>query len=198
MTSQIGLAVRSQIASVTVNGFLCTIIGALLGGLRGSQLGLAAGIALAVLPAIVRLSAAWLTRPDGLARLIAREVGAVAVGGAVAIASVLARLFGPVVRLLQGPVLLLRFATFIVAGAVVATLDAAGRAFATPLGLANAGALAVIAVNFSGFEYAAPVAFVGLGMLILVLFVSEGEAAEDAIDQPDHRTGNKATQGGRS
>ena len=103
-------------------------------------------------------------------------------------ASALARLFGPVARLLQGPVLLLRFTALIVAGLASALLAAAGRALATPLGFANLCALGVIVLNIAGFEYAAPVAFVGLILLILTLLVSENEAAGQ-IPSP-HQTDN--------
>lgn len=197
MRSQSGFASRSYIAAVIVNGLLCTTIGALLGGLRGGQLGLVAGILLAMLPTIVRVSTAWLAQPGGLPRLIAREIGAVAIGAAAAIADALARIFGPLVRLLQVPALMLRFATIVVSGIATAILGAVGRALATPLGLANLAALAVIAVNLTSFEFATPVAFVGLGLLLLVLFVSEGEAA-DAVGQPDRRTEDKTTQGEHS
>lgn len=177
MKSQKGFYGRSFVVSVGINAVLCAAIGAVLGGLPGGQLGLAMGIALAVLPTIVRALAARLARPDALPRLIAREVAAVAIRIGSAVASALARLFGPVARLLQGPLLLGRFTALIVAGLVSALLAAAGRVLGTPLGFANLCALGVIVLNIAGFEYAAPVAFVGLVLLILTLLVSENEAA---------------------
>ena len=54
------------------------------------------------------------------------------------------------------------------------------RLIATPLGLANLAALGVIAVNLADLDFAAPIAFLGLGLLILVLLVSENEAAQEA------------------
>ena len=188
MQSQKGFYGRSFVVSVGINAILCAAIGALLGGLPGGQLGLATGIALAVLPFIVRASAARLARPHALPRLLAREVAAVAVRIGTAVASALARLFGPVARLLQGPVLLLRFTALIVTGLASALFAAAGRALATPLGFANLCALGVIVLNIAGFEYAAPVAFVGLILLILTLLVSENEAAGQ-IPSP-HQTDN--------
>ncbi len=177
MKSRPWKAGSSLVASAAINGLLCTVLGVLLGGLRGGQLGLAAGVVLAVLPIVARISAAWLARPDGLPRLVAREIGAVVIRTAAAIAEALARLFGPVARLLQGPVLLLRFVAFVLAGHMAAILGAAGRTLATPLGLANLGALAVIAVNLAGVEFATPAVLIGLVLLILVLLVSENEAA---------------------
>ena len=192
MQSQKGFYGRSFVVSVGINAILCAAIGALLGGLQGGQLGLATGIALAVLPFIVRASAARLARQDALPRLIAREVAAVAIRIGAAVTSALARLFGPVARLLQGPVLLLRFTALIVTGLASALFAAAGRALATPLGFANLCALGVIVLNIAGFEYAAPVAFVGLILLILTLLVSENEAAGQ-IPSPNQTDNNGAS-----
>ena len=188
MKLQGGRAGRLIIVPVAVNATLCAALGVLLGGLRGAQLGLAVGIVLAVLPTIARASAAWLTEPGGLPRLIARETGNAVVRGAAAIVAALARLLGPLADLLQGPILVLRFAAFVVRGSIAALLEAAGRALATPLGLANLGALAVIAVSLAGFEYATPVLFIGLILLILTLLVSENEASsqESSPNQTDN------------
>lgn len=169
------------LVSAAINGALCIVIGTLLGGLRGGQLGLVVGILLAVLPAAVRASTTWLARPGGMPRLIMHEVGAVAVRSGATVSSALGKLIGPVVRLMQVPFLMLRFAAFVVSGIAKASVDAVGRTLATPLGLANIGALLVIAINLLGFDFATLSTFVGFGLLVLVLLVSndEGETEDN-------------------
>ena len=127
---------RSSFAAL-INGGLGMALGALVGGLHGSQLGLAAGIALACaarhrsrlggLARAARLAAALRRARGRLGRDPRRHVDR---------RRRWQRPFGPSSRLLQGPVLLvLRFATFVVAGMARPSLALLGRALATPLGI---------------------------------------------------------------
>ena len=50
---------------------------------------------------------------------------------------------------------------------------------ATPLGVANIAALAVILTNRASLEFAAPFVFLALGMLLRILLVSESEAHDE-------------------
>jgi len=81
---------------------------------------------------------------------------------------------------LRGPALLARFVGGVAAEDAAVPVRAVMRSSATPLGLANLAALGVIAVNLAALDFAAPIAFLGLGLLILVLQASESEAAYDA------------------
>lgn len=168
------------VLAVFVNGLLGAILGGLLAGLRGAKGGMVAGMLLALLPFAVRGTATWLARPDGVPRLVGREIGAVAIRGGAAIVEALRGPFGALARSLQRPVLVLRFAAFFMAGTIARAFGAAGQVLTTPLGLANLVALAVIAANLAGLEFATLGVFLGFALLLLVLAVDEYEIEDGA------------------
>lgn len=170
----------SLAAAAAVNAALCIALGALLWGLPGAQAGLVVGIVLAVSPTAVSAALRWLARPDTVLRLFAAAIGAAIVRAGSAIVARTGALLAPIGEALRLPVLLVRFVAIVAAAAAGAALSAVGRVLATPLGLANLAAVAVIAVNLAGFEFATPVAFLGLGLLILVLLVDRNEAGSAA------------------
>ncbi|WP_425068837.1 hypothetical protein [Reyranella sp.] len=170
--------------TIAINTGLCILIGFLVGGLRGAQIGVLLGIGIGVLPAALRIARRLLADPHGLPRLVGRAIASAALAAGAAAVRMLGGITKPIAALLRGPLLLVRFALEIAAGVLGQVLAAIGRIVATPLGLANMAALAVIAVNVAGLEFAGPIAFLGLGMLILVLIVSESEADLERQDRP--------------
>ena len=65
------------------------------------------------------------------------------------------------------------------AKALVSLLGFLSQLLATPLVVTNIAALAVILTNLANLEFAAPFAFLALGMLLLILLVSESEAHDE-------------------
>lgn len=169
--------------TIAINTGFCILIGLLVGGLRGAQIGVLVGIGLGVLPAALRTVGRRFADPHGLPRLVGRAIASAAVAAGTAAVHVLGAITLPVAALLRGPMLLVRFAVETASGGLGRVLTAIGRILGTPLGIANLAALAVIAVNVAGLEFAGPIAFLGLGMLILVLFVSESEAKLERQNQ---------------
>lgn len=169
--------------TIAINTGFCILIGFLIGGLRGAQIGVLAGIGLGVLPSALRIAGRRLSDPHGLPRLFARAIGVAAITAGAAVMRVLGGITGPIAALLRWPLLLAHFVAETAAGVLGQVLAAVGRIVGTPLGLANMAALAVIAVNVAGLEFAGPIAFLGLGMLILVLLVSESEAELERQEQ---------------
>ena len=167
----------SLAAAAAVNGALSVALGALLWGLPGAQAGLVVGIVLAAMPTAVRAALRWLARPDNILRLVGAAAATAIVRVASRIVDRVGALLAPVGEILRLPVLLVRFVGIVASAAAGAALSAVGRVLATPLGLANLAALAVIAVNLAGFEFATPVTILGLGLLILVLLVDRNEAS---------------------
>lgn len=174
--------------AVAINTGFCILIGFLVGGLRGAQIGVLAGIGLGVLPAALRIAGRRLADPHGLPRLAGRAIAAAAITAGAAVVRALSGITGPIAALLRWPLLLVNFTVEIAAGVLGRILAAIGRIVGTPLGIANVAALAVIAANIAGLEYAGAVAFLGLGMLILVLFVSESEAELERQEQGRKRS----------
>lgn len=170
--------------TVAINTGLCILIGFLVGGLRGAQIGVLLGIGLGVLPAALRIAGRRLGDPHGLPRLVGRAIAAAAITAGAAVMGVMGGVTTLIAALLRWPLLLVRFTVEIAAGVLGQLLAAIGRIVGTPLGLANIAALVVIAVNVAGLDFAGPIAFLGLGMLILVLFVSENEADLESRDRP--------------
>ncbi|MCW5734959.1 MAG: hypothetical protein KIS73_12580 [Enhydrobacter sp.] len=166
----------ARFCGVLINAILCAALGALAGGLTGAQIGLVLGICLSVLPGLVRLLARLLNKPKGMVRFLAHEVAEAILRVAGVLVDRLDAYLSPVAAALRGVVLVGRLIADLVAGLLGPPLARIGSAMATPLGLANLAALAVIAANLAGLDFAAPVAFLGLGMLVLVLIVSEHEA----------------------
>lgn len=174
--------------AVAINTGFCILIGFLIGGLRGAQIGVLAGIGLGILPSALRIAGRRLADPHGLPRLAGRAIAAAAITAGAAMVRVLGGITGPIAALLRWPLLLLQFTVEIAAGVLGQVLAGIGRIVGTPLGIANVAALAVIAANIAGLEYAGAVAFLGLGMLILVLFVSESEAELEGQEQGRKRS----------
>ena len=170
---------RTLLIASAVNGGLGTAGGALAGGLMGAKIGLLAGLFLAVLPIVVPAVASWLGRPDGLPRFIASEIGKLALAGGRAVVSAIGTILRPIGHALAIPILLVRIVGDVSSRAVAMVLAACWRLVATPLGLANLAALAVLAIDASGFDFAGPVTILGLGMLILVLLVSANEEQDE-------------------
>ena len=178
MANRVLIPPLSLAAAATVNGALSVALGALLWGLPGAQAGLVVGIVLAVMPTAVRTALRWMARPDNILRLLGTALAAATIRGASRIVDRLGALLAPIGEALRLPVLLVRFVGIVAVAAAGAALSAVGRVLATPLGLANLAALAVIAVNLAGFEFATPVTILGLGLLILVLLVDRNEATD--------------------
>jgi hypothetical protein len=174
----LGSSERTLIKTSFINGSLGAAVGGLAAGVVGAQIGVVVGLLLAVLPIAARIMSDWLARRDSLPRFVVHEIGSAAVRLATAIVLPIADVLGVASRRLQAPALLLRFAADVVRTAIRAATAALWLTVATPLGLANVAALAVIAVNLGNFEFAGPVAFLGLGMLILLLLVNENEARD--------------------
>lgn len=169
---------RSLIASfggALINAMLCVALGALVGGLPGGQIGLVVGICLSLLPGFLRILTPLLNKPTGMVRFLAREVAAIlrVAGG---LLHRLEEYLSPLAAVLHGLLLVGRLIAEPAARFLGAGFACFGRALATPLGLANLAALAVIAGNLAGLDFAGPVAFLGFGMLVLVLLVREHEA----------------------
>jgi len=178
--SSAGPLERTLIMASIVNGGLGLAIGSLAAGVSGAKIGLVAGLALAALPIAVRAVSAWVIRPDGLPRFVLAEVGAAAVTTSQAIVDGVASLVRPVVAQMQAPTLLACFAADVFANALAGMLGGLWCIVATPLGVANVAALAVIFAILAGLDFATPVAFLALGMLMLVLLVTESEARDEA------------------
>lgn len=176
---------RALILACAVNGILGTATGALAAGTTGAQVGLIAGLVIAVLPVIARALSTWLGRPGGLARFFAVEIAAASMSTAQAIASLLGSIIGPIAHSMQAPLLVVRFAADVIVHAVAVMLGGLWRIVATPLGLANIAAMGVMAANLANLEFAAPVTFLGLGMLLLVLLVSESERRDEEATEKD-------------
>lgn len=177
--SLIASSERALILACAVNGILGAATGVLAAGVDGAKVGLIAGLVLAVLPVTARNVSAWLGRPDGLARFLAAHAAATAVAAAQTITGLLGSMIGPIARSMQVPALVVRFAADVIAHAVAIALGGFRRIVATPLGLANIAALGVVVANIANLEFAAPVTCLGLGMLLLVLLVSESERRDE-------------------
>ena len=169
-----------------INGGLGMVLGALVGGLHGSQIGLAVGISLVFVPVAIRWVGSWLARADSLPRFVGRQVGSVAIQIAASIAPAVGRVLSPIIALLQGPVLLARLATSVFAETAQAALAIFGRAFATPLGIANLAALIVIMLALARFESASIAVFAGFIIMIIVLLASTSEAELPDAGEPAH------------
>lgn len=159
----------------TVNSVLCATIGALLDGTRGGLIGVAAGMVLSALPFASRLASHWLG-------VIARSFIVVA-GLPIALAMLaigrgagwLAVWFAPVLDVLAPAIAGVgRSARALRAGAARAVSGAA-RPLATPLGLANIAAAAVLVLDFTGSGLATIASVAGFVVLVLTLIVDEGE-----------------------
>lgn len=166
---------RALATALAVNGLLGAAVGALAAGMTGTQLGLAAGLVLTVLPRTARAVTAWLSRPQGLARYLLREIGRAAVFAGVAMLAAGQAVLGPIRRALRVPTLVAGFGADVAARLSRDVVSGVGRVVFTPLGLANVAALAVIATAIAGLGLPAPVAFVALVLLLLALLVDESE-----------------------
>lgn len=171
-------AERTLIKAALVNGGLGAAAGGLAGGIAGARIGLIAGVLLAALPVASHLLSSWLARPDSLPRFVGHEIGATAVRAATPIVMPVARVLEALSRSLRAPMLVMRFLADVLRSAGRAASSAIWRIVSTPLGLANLAALAVLAVNLTDFDFAGPAAFLGLGMLILMLLVNETESRD--------------------
>ncbi len=168
----------SFMVAAVINSVICMVIGGLLDGLRGGQIGLLAGIVVTVLPFASRTVAVSLSRPDNLARWLARRIGAVVVEAAASFADALGWLFAPLAGTLRRPAGLVAFAAAWTGQAVARTLKRAARIVGTPLGVANLGALLVIACNLAHLDFGPFALFVGFGAMILVLLTDANETAD--------------------
>ena len=175
----IGAFERTLIVGSVTNGGLGAALGALIAGLAGAQVGLILGLLLAVVPVATRAVWAWVSRPGGLLRFVLAEIGAMAISMAVAVERLAGAAIAPVIRGLRGPTAAAREAAGGFAEALSALLGGLWRIVATPLGVANLAALGVVTANLASLDFATPVAFLALGMLLLVLLVSESEARDD-------------------
>ena len=169
------MTTRRWIAEVAVNAFLAGAIGALLGGLKGAQIGWLGGLALATLPFVTTAARSYFGSPDSLPCFLARQLADVAVGAASSLTIGIGRLLSPLSAVLRLPILVVRIVASMLAAAAASLLARLFRLIATPLGLGNVGALAIIAADFAGIEFASSAVFVGLLGLILVLVVSVSE-----------------------
>jgi hypothetical protein len=184
-----GSTERAFVVGCGVNGGLGAALGGLMSGLPGVQLGLVAGLLIAILPMASRGAWRRLVRPRGLPRFLATRVAAQSIAAGRAVAAAIGSLTGPIARLMWPPALIAGFLADLAANAVAGLLGRLWRLVATPLGLANIAAAAVVGANLAGMDSAAPAGFLALGMLLLVLIVSENEAAAGQIPAEDVRDG---------
>ena len=175
---------RSFVVALAANGLLGASIGALAAGVSGAQLGLAAGLVLAVLPRILRAVTAWLARPQGLALYLLREIARAAVLASAAILAAGEAILGPIRRALRVPTLALGFGVDVASRLSRDVVSGVGRVVFTPLGLANVAALAVIAAAIAGLGLPVSVAFVALVLLLLALLVNESESRDASAAPP--------------
>lgn len=177
---------RRLLIACAVNATLAALVGAFAGGVRGAQIGLVLGLVLGTLPTLARWAAAALAQPHGLPRLLAGSLASALTNGAAMMVASVRRmadaLLGPARRLLRGPALAGRFCLDILGAEAGRALRALWRQVATPLGLANLAALAVLAINLAGFDFAGPALFAGLTTILVVLLVSASEARDAAIE----------------
>lgn len=165
--------------SVMVLGFMATLAGALgasLGGLRGMQGGCIAGIVLALLPFLGDRAGRWLTRQDGLPRFVLQEIGRIISSSLAPALRGIAAPFAFIGRTLHGPLVLLLLVISVTGNLVGMAIDTVARSFATPLGIANLAAVAVIVIDLRGFSFSPLAILVGLFALVLTLLVSLSEA----------------------
>ncbi|WP_422000822.1 hypothetical protein [Reyranella sp.] len=175
---------RRLLVACAVNATLAAMAGALAGGVRGAQVGLVLGLVLGTLPTLARSVAAVLARPHSLPRLLAGSLAAALTSGAATLVASVRRMadavLGPARRLLRGPALAGRFCLDVLGAEAGRALGAAWRQMATPLGLANLSALAVLAIDLAGLDFAGPALFAGLTTILVVLLVSASEARDAA------------------
>lgn len=172
-----GSTERAFLVGCVVNGGLGAALGGLISGLPGIQLGLVAGLLIPILPIVSRNAWGRLVRPDGLPRFLAAQIAAQSIAAGRTVAAATGSLLGPITRLMRPPSLIVGFLADLLANGAAELLGRIWRVVATPLGMANIAAAAVVVANLAGLESAGPVAFLALGMLLLVLIVSENEAA---------------------
>jgi hypothetical protein len=168
--------------SVTVLGTMAVLAGALgafIAGLRGLQAGCVAGIALALLPFLADRVGRWLTRPDGLPRFVAREIGHAVISAAEPIVNAVMGPFATIGRLLHGPVVLMLVVGSILLDSAAMAFGSVGRIIATPLGATNLAALFIIASDVIGLSFSPLAIGVGLFALVLALLVTSNEASTD-------------------
>ena len=169
---------RRLLIGCAANGVLAAAVGALAGGVRGAQIGVVVGLALGTLPTLAESVAAALARPNSLPRRLAAPMAA----GAVAVATALVRMAGallePVSRVLGRPRPIVRCWMKVLGRATDGAWRTVGQRLATPLGLANLAALAILAIDLGGLDFAGPALLAGLAMLLIVLVVSASEARD--------------------
>lgn len=163
-------------ATIATNAILCAAIGALLAGLPGGQLGLIIGICISFLPQAWRGLTAWLGRSDNILLFVVREATAPILRGASRVLDIGETLLSPIAAVLRVVLSIVRVLADLTGQAAGAILGRFGRTLATPLGLANLAAAAIVAADLGGFDLTPTVAFLGFAMLVLVLVVSENEA----------------------
>lgn len=166
--------------AAAANVALCAAIGGLADGTRGIKGGVVVGVLLAVLPLVLRATAGWLTRPNGILRFVWSHLSAPAVAVAQRFFDGLGVLLSPLARALRFPKLMLRFALMVATDLFGRAMSAIGTRLFTPLGLANLAALGVIAANLANVEFATPITILGFGAMLLVLLVDLSETAGGA------------------
>ena len=163
---------------------LATAIGALLGGVRGMQAAWVAGLVLSFASYGASHIWAWATRPDGVPRLLAKEVAAAVVRAALGAGNGLSKMLASPVAIIAGilqlPILIVVFLVSALGSLAADVLAKLLRGIATPLGVANTGAVAIIVADTRGSELATLASFIGLVVLILVLLVSEFERISES------------------
>lgn len=167
----------------TVNSALCATIGALVGGVRGGLIGVAAGMVLTVLPPASRLASHWLG-------VIARGF-IVVVGLPIALAMLavargahwLTARLSPALDVLAPAIAGIGRSALAVRATAARTVSGAGRLLATPLGLANLAAAAVLVLDFTGIGFATIASIAGFVILVLMLLVDEDERRRAAAGE---------------
>ncbi|WP_428669059.1 hypothetical protein [Reyranella sp.] len=162
--------------TVATNAILCAAIGALVAGRPGGQLGLVVGICISFLPQAWRGFTAWLGRSDNILRFVAREATAPILRGASRVVDIGETLLSPIATVLRVVLLIVHVLADLAGQTAGAILGRFGRTLATPLGLANLAAVAIVAADLGGLDFTPSVAFLGFAVLVLVLLVSENEA----------------------
>ncbi|HTR87096.1 MAG TPA: hypothetical protein VMI56_21620 [Reyranella sp.] len=150
-------------------------VGGLYRGFQGGLWGVIAGIALSVVPTVVRRGIGWTARPGGVVGLLAGQTARAAIAGGQKIVDALGGPTRAIGSFLRRPLFVARFLGYAAANVITDRLAAMARSVATLLGVANLCAVIVLVADLAGVKAAAIAVFAGLPMMIVVLLVSLSE-----------------------
>jgi len=115
-------------------------------------------------------------------QFLTREVVTIALAMGSSVVERFTRMTRPVAKAARGPLLLAKLAVAMLAVVAGGCLRALARPFATPLGVANLAAVAVLAGDLAGMPAASLAVLAGLPAMILMLLVNVSET--EMADRP--------------